>query len=1054
MMMRRLAMLLLSVYILGSMPPTASAYELRTHGLLTEMAFGLSAGTHEYLRAVGLSPARVLDPAAITRADLLAQFINAGTPLGWLIEGAIREDDYKTSLQIAGCEPPRNPPSAIDRVRHHFYDPDTGQGMRFAIFTGLPAPDWALGDRGRGPGPEDNRFSWLDARLYQLRSLTEETPEERDRFAALLFRSLGQVVHMVQDMAQPQHTRNDIHPTCENIASGHIIPEHSWYEHYLEARALGRSFRGRPTSPLQLTNDPVPTLITPRSYFTHDNGRSGLAQFSSHNFFSAGTNLDRLCAGRERPPCRADAYRAVDVPHAVVTVLGVRLEAPVRLLLHTAEDPIAGRPSIPDIAITSRSVWSQHLERRGLLPTYSMNVLNYDSIGDVLLPRAVGYSAGLLDHFFSGRLEASVQPAGGDDPDVLKLVARNDSADAVEGVLLIHAEDPLTGQRRGVLADSGPLPLGAVPTGVVLGGASFPEVQFRAPFETEKYVVVYHGQRLGPERLEQPPDGAIGAVMAQVLGGPRAEALVPQGDRLLLRAVPGAFELPSSTDGLRLIQWSDVDNHFVGLATSPLPTGHPAPEEIRLFRLERPAGSVAVPLVPGSDPPLVDASLVRSVPFPYGLTLPTTVDYTRRVRVRQPLVTFPRTLTLHWQEASQAYETVGDVVGPATLEVPVDETVTFAEGFPIVLDRARLFGATASAPRPYSWRVLEVGHDARERLLALVQVQLTQPQDAQRSVALRAHSADCSQLEPRTLLPIAGGFRGETMLAVIDVDRGEVLGLTAAPLYAPRSTELRPVSPLLQERQIVTHVGGPQAGTETRCVDRQFLSHNPDGDLDVMSEVTLPHTGVIEFAVPGLYRGDLETLAGVPTDIVAGANEFLLVYAVVDEIQKAVRVMSTSSVLSGQLLLLREGLRMRPGPRAGSEILLRLERPVLFTGTHTVLVRWDPEAVSGARAALPGGLDPGRYRLLHATPEAAMLTVEEEIDGEQRTVLADLAAGTLIAHDGDLSSEFVLLPPGALYNVAVTRFYTSDTLDETALPLPLAPGPVSPLAAYHLIVRD
>jgi hypothetical protein len=1024
---------------------------------LTETAFTASSAVHEYLRAVGLTSTRVLDSAAVTRPDLLSDFINNSTVRGWLIEGSIREDDYETNLAVLGCEPPRNPPSAINRVRHHFYDPDTSLGLSFGATIGLPAPEWALGEQGRGPGAEENQFSLLDARLYQLRSLTEATRVERERHTALLFRSLGQMIHLLQDMAQPQHTRNDIHPACENILTGPLLlPEHSWYEDYIETRATGLEFRGRPARPLRVGGYAAPSLTTFRSYFTHANQRSGLADFSSHNFFSALTNLDRSCGLREQPPCRADAYRSVAVPHSVTTVLGVRLEAPVRLLLHTAADPIPDRPPVPDIAITSRSVWGQHLEARGLLPTYSMNVLNYDSIGDVLLPRAAGYAAGFLDHFFSGRLDASVQPAGGDDPSIVKLVARNASDDAVDGVLLIYAEDPLTGERQNALTAAGPAqPLGAVPTGIVLGNGRFPEIAFRPPFVTEKYVVVYHGRRLGPSRVEDPPSGAIGAVMAQVLGGPRAEAIEPQGDRRLLRAVAGTFELPSATAGLELIQWSDIDNHFVGaVTTAPLSTGHLAPDEIKLFRVERPTGSVTVPLVAGTEPPIVDATLVQTVPFPYGLTLPTTVDYVRRLRVQQPLVTYPRAVTLQWQEDTEVYDIVTDVVGPPSLEVPVDETVTFAERFPIVLDRARLFGAALSSPRPYFWRVLEVGQDVRERLLALVEVRLTQPEISERSVGLRARKEDCSAFESRAALALTGTFRGEGWLALIDLERGETLGMTAAPLYAPSSTELWPVSPLLQERQTATRLGGPLAGTETRCLDQLFIAEDPEFEADVLGALTLPHTGVTEFATPGLHRDDVDAAAGVPIDIVPLANESLLVYAVVDEVYKAVRVTAPSSALTGQLPVLREGVRMRPGARLGSEVLLRFERPTSFRELQARLVRWDPESRNGTRPALAGELEPGRYRLLHATPEAALLSVEDVFTDEVQTVLADLTAGTLMAFPGDLSSDFVLLPPGELYNLDDTRFYTRDTLTETALPLPLAPGPASPLGAYHLIVRE
>lgn len=40
-------------------------------------------------------------------------------------------------------------------------------------------------------------------------------------------------------------------------------------------------------------------------------------------------------------------------------------------------------------------------------PTYSLNRFNYDDQAQLLIPRAVAYSAGLIDYFFRGRIEAS-----------------------------------------------------------------------------------------------------------------------------------------------------------------------------------------------------------------------------------------------------------------------------------------------------------------------------------------------------------------------------------------------------------------------------------------------------------------------------------------------------------------------------------------------------------------------------------------------------------------------------------------------------------------------
>jgi len=118
-------------------------------------------------------------------------------------------------------------------------------------------------------------------------------------------------------------------------------------------------------------------------------------------------------------------------------------------------------------------------------------------------------------------------------------------------------------------------------------------------------------------------------------------------------------------------------------------------------------------------------------------------------------------------------------------------------------------------------------------------------------------------------------------------------------------------------------------------------------------------------------------------------------------------------------------------------------------------VRWGVDASAGTRVVGPDELEPGRYQLKDATAEAALLTVEDVFSGDIQSVLVDFDTRTVAGYAGDISDAFVLLR-GGLYSVADTRFHTRDTLAETALPLPLAPGPMAEpsLGAYHLIVRD
>jgi hypothetical protein len=134
-----------------------------------------------------------------------------------------------------------------------------------------------------------------------------------------------------------------------------------------------------------------------------------LARFSSRNFFSAGTNLSLMlgdCGGLPEPPCRLDAYVQRDEAIPVRTIGGRTLRGSVRLFHRSMVDPYTAQ--VLNAAVTTRSMWDEHLERQGLRPVFTLNTLNYDSAADLLIPRAVGYSAGVLDRFFRASVGAGV----------------------------------------------------------------------------------------------------------------------------------------------------------------------------------------------------------------------------------------------------------------------------------------------------------------------------------------------------------------------------------------------------------------------------------------------------------------------------------------------------------------------------------------------------------------------------------------------------------------------------------------------------------------------
>jgi hypothetical protein len=57
-------------------------------------------------------------------------------------------------------------------------------------------------------------------------------------------------------------------------------------------------------------------------------------------------------------------------------------------------------------------MWDQFLSSKSLPNKYTLNRLNYDAMADLLLPRAVAYSAGLINFFFRGRLDITLPDEG------------------------------------------------------------------------------------------------------------------------------------------------------------------------------------------------------------------------------------------------------------------------------------------------------------------------------------------------------------------------------------------------------------------------------------------------------------------------------------------------------------------------------------------------------------------------------------------------------------------------------------------------------------------
>ncbi len=1040
-----------------------AAYELRTHGEITRRAFDMSEGVKGYLEAVGIRSTEVLDPIAITPPGQLALFDNTGIPRDWMIEGAIREDDFQAHL---GCGQPLNPPSTIDRPLNHFFDVQRGGGglTVLGLERGFPAPDWALGLQGQGPNPNQNQFSILDARAYQLKSLTARTRDERDRNTALFFRTLGHVIHALEDMGQPQHTRNDPHAGCFQFIAG----GHSWFEDYMETRTRGIRYRARglPSPPLLLDGYSPVAFQAYRDYWTNP-GVSGLAELSSRNFFSAGTNLSfRNCDGLLEPPCDPEAYVQRDVTVSALTIKGTTLMGSVRLFNRRMRDPVTGamvttrdpvtEEPTEDVAVSSRSVWDQHLERLGSRPVFSLNTLNYDSIGDVLLPRAVGYSAGLLDYFFRAKLDVDLVPADPNDPSVVRVSGANASPDALRGGgLVLYADDPTdpTGKRDPATA------LDPDVTVMAESGAPIESARFRVPENVERFMAVYKGT-LGQEG----GTGALpGGVIGKVLGGVRVEEVFSDGTPWKLRTPKGVFLLQGLTVAeFEEVRWGDGDSLLV--ARTPFGPGQPS--RVAAYEVQRQAGSaelVTVDAPGGLEVPLIKKD---EAVFPFGMSLGTTVQFSHTIQYRQLVPTFQVTQIYEYVPipgAPGAINYPGPIAfdfTPLQIETPVNQTVRFAQDFPIRLDLMH-HGDFGTAWRPYVWYLQEVAATASGRLLGLVLVFLTEPDVPAVSLPVYGLSNGPEVTGQVGLTPSFPAEVNPLLWAVVDLREGRVLASTAEAVVAISTEEGRETfleAPLLgaivAERGFDAYIRGPLAGV----YDRGWFALplvSPEGLAPIGELTELPSSqgGILTISVDGWLRADLKDELGrlglSAFQVSARQSSGDAVYLCLPTSCKAIRQTTTVGEVVRSPATLEDARRSRPVPGG--------ERLIFLTGSATAgpaVMVWDPET---PKARIVHQFSPSEGPVLGPATPTTLMTLSFVLEGEAlipSSVLIPLEGtrGPIAFPGVDLRDSFALLDPRFLYHVGDLKFYRlRPPLQPTALPARLADVPGNPVGDYHAI---
>jgi len=426
--------------------------------------------------------------------------VNGKSVVEWIRKGSIDEDT----------------PSC--RASNHFHNPllswdqsymsddvtPMAQLIReFCNITGWPCfmrksdVTWATGYL--APAPEGKKatfltlykvYNWDKARDYYYKALTSTSKPSRESNFAQTFENLGHILHLLQDVSVPAHVRNDFqsHLTINEIG---LQDPRKWViqplEHFIKVnRGIVTTFNPDGSFP-EFSSQSL-TKFWDTDQYTGSNPSSsksiGLAEYANANFLSDTTIFKGFLDPLHSFPY--PAWTSVEEYDEIDTYTG----QPTTYL-----KKVRNGETISHLAAAKwyYKYLPSILKNTGL----ELDDKCHNDYAEKLIPRAVGYSAGLLNYFFRGdvRLEYVTSPNPG-------YVFVNNTGEKMEGDFTVYY-DNVNNERFPVWAGKGTLE-------ATIGDKTntFDIILPSDAKEPGKYIVVFKG-KMGNE------DGAVAGYVLQ-----------------------------------------------------------------------------------------------------------------------------------------------------------------------------------------------------------------------------------------------------------------------------------------------------------------------------------------------------------------------------------------------------------------------------------------------------------------------------------------------------------------------------------------------------------
>lgn len=384
----------------------ANAYSIRTHQTLTQLALTRCLGTAD--------AAYPTLPMPTLTTDEKKFLTNLDDGKGNIVGAGIDKTLFE-STTISAANLVRTGAVLEDygiRSVNHFYDPVFDRGFSPLIGPiGYKSPNWALENGGEAL-LQDYSFHELK-RAYAKTLDPSLTPEQREIFKAQVSRISGQVAHHIQDMAQPQHTRNDNHfehPIFDGTPLEKVNARRSTYEKFVDKLAFDDPSLAilSPCNYPEMTDvffdaDYIKVGVSPRKLWT-DNGK-GLADYTNRGFVSENTNFNFSVGSGYPSPVLVDANRSV-VPATQLCAEAAAYDPCITELVgsvifygNTVEDKLFPDQSAYNPRMTSVSVFTDDPDLISSTITnkiFTQNKWTHFEAAKLLVPRAISYSLAVM----------------------------------------------------------------------------------------------------------------------------------------------------------------------------------------------------------------------------------------------------------------------------------------------------------------------------------------------------------------------------------------------------------------------------------------------------------------------------------------------------------------------------------------------------------------------------------------------------------------------------------------------------------------------------------